>query len=85
MLFCNLQPRSDNIPVLFKHDLIPGLLVFLFTVSNGQIIPLSLRYAAEIGQSKADKASIGTIMGAYAALGRVLGSLSTYLVFLLIR
>lgn len=85
MVMCNLQPRSDSAPVWFKHDVIPSTLVFLFAATSGQILTLCLRYAAEIGTSRADKATIGTIMGVHGAMGRVLGSLSTYIVFLAIR
>ena len=84
-VMCNLQPRSNTAPVWFKHDVIPTILVLLLSVTNGQVFTLCFKYAAEIGASKVDKAAIGTIMSVHAALGRVLGSLSTYIVFLALR
>lgn len=84
-VMCNLQPRSNRAPVWFKNDVIPTILVLLLSVTNGQIFTLCFKYAAEIGASKVDKAAIGTIMSVHAALGRVLGSLSTYIVFLALR
>ena len=84
-VMCNLQPRSNSAPVWFKHDVIPTILVLFLSVTNGQIFTLCFKYAAEIGVSKVDKAAIGTIMSVHAALGRVLGSLSTYIVFLALR
>ena len=85
MVMCNLQPRSDSAPVWFQHDAIPSILVLVFAATSGQILTLCLRYAAEIGASRSDKAMIGTIMGVHGALGRILGSLSTYLVFLILK
>jgi len=85
MIMCNLQPRSQDVAVWFQDDITPSILVLLFAATSGQILTLCLRYASEIGSSSADKATIGTIMGVHGALGRVLGSLSTYLVFLVIK
>lgn len=83
MVMCNLLPR--DIPVWFKHDAIPTTLVFFFALTSGQVLTLCLRYAARLGTDKAEKATIGTIMAVYGAIGRILGSLSTYLIFMAIR
>lgn len=83
LLMCNLHPRV--IPVWFSYDLIPATLTFFFACAGGQILTLSLRFGAEKGTTTADKATIGTIMGAHGALGRILGSLSTYIIFMIIR
>lgn len=83
LLMCNLQPRS--LPVWFSDDIAPSVLVFLFAVTSGQVLTLCLRYAPEVSAERADKLTVGTIMGVHGALGRVLGSLSTYVVFMVLK
>ena len=83
LVMCNLQPRS--LPVWFQDDISPTIFLFLFAVTQGQVLPLSLQYASESGNSSREKASIGTIMGFHSAIGRIGGSLATYLIFMIIK
>ena len=83
MLMCNLQPRS--LSLWFADDVTPTVLVFLFAATSGQVLTLCLRFAPEASEDKMDKQTIGTIMGVHGALGRVLGSLSTYIIFMVLK
>ena len=82
-MMCNLQPRS--LPVWFPNDILFTIFIFLFAMINGQSLTLALRYAPEIGKETADKATIGTLMGFAGAIGRISGSLMTYLVLMIVR
>ena len=83
LLMCNVQDRARE--PWFQHDAIPTFLVFIFAVTSGQVLTLALRYAPEVTTITTEKATIGTIMAFWGALGRVIGSLSTYIIVMILK
>ena len=82
-LMCNLQPRS--IPVWFKADYWPAILVFLFSWSHGHIMSLSYIYAPSVVDNAVDKAVVCTIHHIGTFLGLLLGTVVSYLLQFLIN
>ena len=76
-LMCNLQPRP--IPVWFKADYWPAILVFLFSFSHGQIVCLSYIYAPSVVDNAVDKAVVGTIHHIGTFVGLILGTVVSFL------
>jgi len=83
LVMCNLQPRS--VDVWFSGDVWPTVLIFLFALTNGQVISLSMVYAPQCVQNKCDKAAIGTIQAFCSAIGRVTGSFLAFLAIAAIK
>ena len=83
MLMCNIQPRS--IPVWFKADYWPAILVFLFSFSHGHIVSLSYIYAPSVVNNAVDKAVVGTIQHIGTFLGLLTGTAMSYLLQFLIK
>jgi solute carrier family 29 (equilibrative nucleoside transporter), member 1/2/3 len=42
-MFCNVQPRS-HLPVVFNHDAVPIVAMFVFALSNGYFGTLCMMY-----------------------------------------
>ena len=76
---CNLHPRT--IPVLFTHDVWPGLLTLLLSWSNGHVMSLAASYCPLQVRGNRARSKAGTFMTLSYATGLLLGSV--VVVFLL--
>ncbi|CAH8867965.1 unnamed protein product [Trichobilharzia szidati] len=66
-MFCNAQPR-ERLPVLFKHDVFPALLVIILGLTNGYLMTISMMHGPTFA-SPGNHESAGAALCIYLALG----------------
>ncbi|VDQ11092.1 unnamed protein product [Trichobilharzia regenti] len=66
-MFCNAQPRY-HLPVLFKHDVFPALMVIILGLTNGYLMTIAMMHGPTFA-SPGNHESAGAALCIYLALG----------------
>lgn len=70
---CNFQPRTSNLPVVFKSDVFPVLFNTLFAVSNGYFTRMCMMYGTQLVEPSLTEMA-GNTMQLFLILGSSLGA-----------
>ncbi|CAH8622154.1 unnamed protein product [Heterobilharzia americana] len=70
-MLCNAQPRV-HLPVVFRHDIFPALMVIILGLTNGYLMTISMMHGPTFA-SPGNHESAGAALLIYLALGLSLG------------
>ena len=78
-IYCNVQPRSSALPVVFAHDAWPIFFMFVFGSSNGYLASVGMMFAPE-RVPKRDCDLTGMIMSFCIIAGLSIGACASFLI-----
>ncbi|KAK4475687.1 hypothetical protein MN116_000954 [Schistosoma mekongi] len=70
-MLCNAQPRS-YLPVVFKHDIFPALMVLILGLTNGYLVSISMIHGPTFA-SPGNQESAGAALSIYLSFGLSFG------------
>nr|CAX73338.1 hypotherical protein [Schistosoma japonicum] len=70
-MLCNAQPRS-YLPVVFKHDIFPALIILILGLTNGYLVSISMIHGPTFA-SPGNQESAGAALSIYLSFGLSFG------------
>jgi len=81
--FCNAKPRHHSSP-LFTNDIVYIAIMMMFSLSNGYLSTLAIKYAPDMVQTKEERELGGKMMAFAMSLGLAMGAGCSFLTVSLI-